>query len=62
MKQQYIMTPCPSFPRLLRRHTSVASSAEWTPVDGLLCAIVQRRNDGLIPDCLTTSPTWGFEP
>lgn len=37
-----------------------ATFPEWKPVDGLLCAIVQRQFDGLFPNLLT-GLTWTFD-
>lgn len=33
---------------------------EWTPADGMICGIVQRRNDGLFPD-LAAGLMWSFD-
>lgn len=33
---------------------------EWTPADGILCAIVQRQNDGLFPDEVALL-MWAFD-
>lgn len=33
---------------------------EWTPSDGVICAIVQRQNDGLFPDMLVAL-MWSFD-
>lgn len=35
----------------------VGTFKEWTPADGIICALVQRQNDGLFP-ALLTGITW----
>lgn len=40
--------------------TTAGVFKEWTPSDGVLCSIVQRGNDGLIPDLLPQL-TWVFD-
>ena len=37
-----------------------ATFKEWTPADGVMCAIVQRRNNGLFPGLLS-GLIWSFE-
>lgn len=38
----------------------VGSFKEWTPADGIICALVQRQNDGLFP-ALLTGITWSMD-
>lgn len=38
----------------------VGTFKEWTPSDGIICALVQRQNDGLFP-ALLTGITWSMD-
>nr|QIJ56919.1 hypothetical protein [Scaphoideus titanus-associated partiti-like virus 1] len=40
--------------------TVIAVFKEWTPADGILCALVQRQNDGLFADEVEL-PMWSFD-
>lgn len=40
--------------------TVMATFKEWSPADGIFCAIVQRQNDGLIPNILVGT-TWSMD-